>query len=70
MSALCEIAQAHEHRLRMVSVSIPSVGGSIMLTKESLSKIADVVLLVLFALAAVFVTMSAIFGPTPVWILQ
>jgi hypothetical protein len=69
MSAMCEIAQAHEELSAMVSVSSPS-GGSTMLTNESLSKIADVVLLVSFGLAAIFVTMSTIFGPTPVWILH
>jgi len=37
-----------------------------MLTKERLSKRADVVLLLLFGLAAVFVTLSAVLGPATV----
>src|SRR5499427_7438127 len=39
----------------MMSASIPLVGGAIMLTKQKLSKIADVALLPLLALEAVFV---------------
>lgn len=38
-----------------------------MLTKESLSKIADVVVLLLFGLATVFVTLSAVLGPATHW---
>jgi hypothetical protein len=40
-----------------------------MMTKHSLSKIADVALLSLLALAAVFVTLSAALGPPSLWIL-
>jgi hypothetical protein len=40
-----------------------------MMTKQNLSKIADVVLLSLLALAAVFVTLSAVLGPPSLWML-
>jgi hypothetical protein len=45
------------------------VGGANMMTKQNLSKIADVVLLSLLALAAVFVTVSAVLGPPSLWML-
>jgi hypothetical protein len=40
-----------------------------MLTKQSLSKIAETVLLSLLALAAVFVTLGAVLGPPSLWML-
>jgi len=40
-----------------------------MTTKQDLAKIADVVLILLFSLAAVFVTLSAVLGPPSLWIL-
>jgi len=40
-----------------------------MMTKQNLSKIADVVLLSLLALAAVLVTLSAVLGPPSLWML-
>ena len=50
-NALCEIAHQAGNRSAMMSASIPFVGGAIMLTKQKLSKIADVALLSLFVLA-------------------
>ena len=69
MNALCEIAHAHGHRSAMVSTSVLFVKGANMMTKQNLSKIADVVLTLLFCLAAVFVTLSAVLGPPSLWIL-
>jgi hypothetical protein len=40
-----------------------------MMMRQNLSKIADVVLLSLLALAAVFVTLSAVLGPPSLWLL-
>jgi hypothetical protein len=40
-----------------------------MMTRQNLSKITDVVLLSLLALAAVFVTLSAVLGPPSLWLL-
>ena len=40
-----------------------------MVTKQSLSKIAEMVLLSLLALAAAFVTLSAVLGPPSLWML-
>jgi len=40
-----------------------------MMAKQNLSKIAEVVLLLLFSLAAVFVTLSAVLGPPSLWML-
>jgi hypothetical protein len=69
LNALCEIAHAHGHRSTMVSGSVLFVKGANMMTKQNLSKIADVVLMLLFCLAAVFVTLSAVLGPPSLWIL-
>ena len=40
-----------------------------MMTKQNLSKIADVALLSLLALAALFITLSAVLGPPSLWML-
>jgi hypothetical protein len=40
-----------------------------MMMRQNLSKIADVVLLSLLALAAVFVTLSAVLGSPSLWLL-
>jgi hypothetical protein len=40
-----------------------------MMMRQNLSKIADVALLSLLALAAVFVTLSAVLGPPSLWLL-
>jgi len=53
----------------MVSASVLFVRGANMTTKQNLAKIADVVLMLLFCLAAVFVTFSAVLGPPSLWIL-
>ena len=45
------------------------VGGAHMMTKQNLSKIAEVVLVSLFSLAAMFVTFSAVLGPPSLWML-
>src|SRR5215813_7078378 len=47
----------------MVNASIPFVEGAIMLTKQKLSKIADVALLSLLVLEAVFVTVVIAIPP-------
>jgi hypothetical protein len=52
-----------------VSASVLFVRGANMTTKQDLAKIADVVLILLFSLAAVFVTLSAVLGPPSLWIL-
>jgi len=39
------------------------------MTNQNLSKIANVVLVSLLALAAVFVTLSAVLGPPSIWLL-
>jgi hypothetical protein len=43
--------------------------GANMMTKQSLSRIADMVLVSLLALAATFVTLSAVLGPPSLWML-
>ena len=53
----------------MVSASVLSVNGANMMTKQNLSKIADVVLMLLLCLAAVFVTLGAVLGPPSLWLL-
>src|SRR5262252_9500547 len=60
--ALCEIAPQAGNRSAM-SAGIPFVGGAIMLTKQRLSKIADVALLSLLVLEAVFVTAEIAIPP-------
>lgn len=40
-----------------------------MMTKQNLSKIAEVVLVSLFGLAAMFITFSAVLGPPSLWML-
>src|SRR5262245_11068114 len=55
-NALCEITHQAGNRSAMMSRSIPFLGGAIMLTKQKLSKIADVALLSLLVLEAVLVT--------------
>jgi|SRR5215471_9550486 len=55
-NALCEITHQVGNRSAMMSASIPFLGGAIMLMKQKLSKIADVALLSLLVLEAVFVT--------------
>src|SRR5262249_57854010 len=55
-NALCEITHQAGNRSAMMSASIPFVGGAIMLTKQKVSKIADVALLSLLVLEVVFVT--------------
>src|SRR5262249_56556671 len=62
-NALCEITHQAGNRSAMISASIPFVGGAIMLTKQKLSKIADVALLSLLVLAAVFVTAGVAIPP-------
>jgi hypothetical protein len=53
----------------MVSASVLSVKGANMMTKQNLPKIADVVVMLLFCLAGVFVTLSAVLGPPSLWLL-
>ena len=62
-NALCEITHQAGNRSAMMSASIPFVGGAIMLTKQKLSRIADVALLSLLVLAAVFVTAGIAIPP-------
>src|SRR5262249_52301823 len=62
-NALCEITHQAGNRSAMVTASIPFVGGAIMLTKQKLSKIADVTLLSLLVLEAVFVTADIAIPP-------
>src|SRR5262249_57098095 len=62
-NALCEITHQAGNRSAMMSASIPFVGGAIMLTKQKLSKIADVALLSLLVLEAVFVTAGVAIPP-------
>jgi hypothetical protein len=55
-NALCEITHQARNRSAMMSGCIPFLGGATMLTKQKLSKIAEVALLCLLVLEAVFVT--------------
>ena len=68
MNALCEFA----HTRALIDdgeCKHSRIGGASMMTKQNLSKIGDVVLLSLLALAAVFVTVSAVLGPPSLWML-
>src|SRR5215472_4914343 len=62
-NALCEITHQAANRSAMMSASIPFVGGAIMLTKQKRSRIADVALLSLLVLEAVFVTAGIAIPP-------
>src|SRR5215469_8511708 len=62
-NAVCEITHQAGNRSAMMSASIPFVGGAIMLTKQKLSRIADVALLSLLVLEAVFVTAGIAISP-------
>src|SRR5215469_4590216 len=62
-NAVCEITHQAGNRSAMMSASIPFVGGAIMLTKQKRSKIADVALLSLLVLKAVFVTAGIAIPP-------
>src|SRR5262249_7232872 len=58
-----EITHRAANRSAMMSASSPFVGGAIMLTKQKLSRIADVALLSLLVPAAVFVTAGGAIPP-------
>ena len=62
-NAVCEITHQAGTRSAMMSASIPFVGGAIMLTKQKVSKLADVALLSLLVLEAVFVTAGIAIPP-------
>jgi hypothetical protein len=64
---LCEIAQARAALIDDGDCKQSHVRGANMLTKQNLSKITEVVLLSLFALAALSVTLSAVLGPPSLW---
>jgi hypothetical protein len=61
-NALCEITHRAAKRSAMTSASIPFIGGAIMLTKQ-LSRVADVAMLSLLVLEAVFVTAGIAIPP-------
>ena len=68
MNALCEFA----HTRALIDdgeCKHSRVRGANMMTKQNLSKIADVALLSLLALAALFITLSAVLGPPSLWML-
>jgi hypothetical protein len=69
VNALCEIAHAQGAWIDDGEGRHSRVGGATMMTKRNLSKIAEMVLVSFFALAAVFVTLSAAIGPPSLWVL-